>query len=451
MNRFLRSGYTGLLVLVAAAPLSSVACGEDRSLGDVGDSGVDAAPDTSVGPEEDAAVDAGSDVSEPPVREDAAPPTIECTTSPCVVDITRGNDNTCVLTSAGAVYCWGDSPCGEVGAPLGGTDTDFKPVSAPRQVLTGVRAISAGAASTCAILNSGELRCWGSLVSLFNSRTSGGFGQACTPNATPTVIDGVPPLTAVSSSLSNGCGVTANEELWCWGSNGNGLLARDGYTPCSYYTQCDTPSYPPARADLLKGKAKDVTLAYGGAFAFTETGELQSWGTNITIGRTSSASVDSTPLPVALPNISSISVSLHGDGQSRGNNICAAAQGEIYCWGGYNAPPRIVALPPKQYAAQVSASLHGCARTVDGSVFCWGGNQAGQLGDGTGVDHYLVPTKVEGLKAKAAKVVTSKATTCALLVTGEVQCWGANDKGQLGSGSADFLPHLQPGSVVAFQ
>jgi alpha-tubulin suppressor-like RCC1 family protein len=88
---------------------------------------------------------------------------------------------------------------------------------------------------------------------------------------------------------------------------------------------------------------------------------------------------------------------------------------------------------------------------VDGSVFCWGSNQAGQLGDGTGVDHPLVPTKVAGLKAKAAKVVASKATTCALLVTGEVQCWGANDKGQLGVGSADFLPHLQPGSVVAFQ
>ena len=452
MNRFLRGGYGGLIVLVALAPLGSVACGEDTRLGEVVDSGVDAAPDTdSAAAPEDAATDAGSDVSDASDIRDAAPPTIECAATPCIVDITRGNDDTCALTSTGTVYCWGDSPCGEVGAPLGGGDAELGPVPAPRHVLDGVRGISAGAGSTCAITNGGELECWGSLVSQFSNTMGGGAGQSCTPNPTPTRIDGVPPLAAVASTLANGCGVTEDGELWCWGSNGNGLLARAGLAPCSYYSPCDTASYPPARADLLDGKVKDVTIAFGGAFAFTASNQLMSWGTSVTIGRTSSADVDPNPLPVDLPNISSISISLHGDGQSRGNNVCAAAQGRVYCWGGYNAPPRVVALPADQYATQVSASLHTCTRTIDGSVFCWGSNQAGQLGDGTGIDHYLVPTKVEGLKAKAAKVVASKATTCALLLTGEVQCWGANDKGQLGMGSADFLPHLQPGSVVAFQ
>jgi Regulator of chromosome condensation (RCC1) repeat len=450
MNMFLRSGYTGLLVLAAAAPFVSAGCSDDTPLGEVADSGSDAdgAVDTGVDSQEDAATDAGADSA---FLLDAAPPSIECTTDPCVVDISRGNDHTCALSSTGAVYCWGDNPCGEVGAPIDGTPTDFKPVPAPRQVLSGVRSISAGASSTCAILQSGELRCWGSLVSAFSDGTSGGYNHSCTPNATPTAVAGVPQLTAVSSTMSSGCGVATDGTLWCWGSTYNNLLGRAGYSTCSYYRPCDSPSYPAAPADLVNGKVKDVLVSYGGVFVFDSSNQLWTWGGNAAVGRTSSMAVDPTPLPADLTNINSLSVSLFGDGQYTANNTCAASQGRVYCWGEYRAPTRLIPLPDEQLATQVSASFHACARTMDGSVFCWGSNQAGQLGDGTGKDHTLVPTKVDGLKAKAVKVTASKATSCALLVSGEVQCWGANDKGQLGTGSADFLPHLKPGTTVAFQ
>lgn len=461
MNMPPRNGYTALLVLVAAAPLVAaslglVGCSKGSSAadGDLGDSGIDSPSDAAVdSPRDDAAADADIDSS---VLQDAAPPAVECDGGTCVVDISRGSDDTCILTSTGLVYCWGDNACGEVGAPLGASDAgdagaDFNPVSAPRQILSGVKAISAGASSTCAILASGEVRCWGSLASLFGDTSSGGYNHACTPNATPTPIAGVPHLSAVSSTLSNGCGVTEDKDLWCWGSSFDNLLGRAGYSSCSYFAPCEKASYPPARADLVGGKVRDVIVSYGGVLVLDESNRLWSWGGNEALGRTSSLAIDPTPGLVDLPNLSSASASLFGDGQYTANNSCAASQGKIYCWGDYHTPPRVVPLPAGQYAAQVSASFHACTRTVDGSVFCWGSNQAGQLGDGTGADHPLVPTKVEGLKAKAVKVVASKATTCALLLTGEVQCWGANDKGQLGIGSADFLPHLQPGSAVAFQ
>ncbi|AKV00461.1 regulator of chromosome condensation RCC1 [Labilithrix luteola] len=446
-----------MLALLLATPFGVVCCGDDSSkegFNDSEDSGtVDTGTTSTSDAANDAAEEAATDAGPDAELQDAAPPTITCGTGTCVVDISRGSDDTCVLTKTGDVYCWGDNPCGEVGAPLddGGGQAGFKPVPAPRKVLSGVRSISAGAASTCAILDSGELRCWGSPVSAFSETTSGGFSRACTPNDVPSAVEGVPHLVAVSSTLSNGCGVADDGELWCWGSNGNYLLGRDGYPGCSYYTKCSMASYPPAKADLLSVKVKDVIVGYGTVVVTDESGQLLSWGGSGLIGRPSSMSADPTPLPIALSNVSSVSVSLFGDGQYYGNNACAVAAGEVYCWGGYRAPPRVVPLPAEEYATQVSASFHSCARTTSGSAFCWGGNQAGQLGDGTGVDHPLLPTKVEGLKDKVAKVVASKASTCALLVNGEVQCWGANDKGQLGLGSADFLPHLQPGPVVAFQ
>lgn len=458
MNTFLRKRTLGLLVLLVATPFGVICCGDDSSNKGFSDAEDSGATDTGVSSTHDAGTDAAEDDgpadAAPDVRElqDAAPPTIACGAGICAVDISRGSDDTCALTSTGDVYCWGDNPCGEVGAPLDddGT-TGFSPVPAPRKVLTGARSISAGGSSTCAILNSGELRCWGSPASAFTDTSSGGFNRACTPNATPSPVDGVPHLKAVSSTLSNGCGVADDGKLWCWGSNGNGLLGRAGYAACSYYTQCQSPSYPPAEADLLSVKVKDVAIGYGGVIVTDETGRLLSWGASGMLGRLSSMSPDPTPLPIELSNVSNVSISIFGDGQYYGNNTCAAAGGSIYCWGGYRTPPRMIPLPLEQYATQVSASFHTCTRTASGDAFCWGGNQAGQLGDGTGVDHPLVPTKVDGLKDKAAKVVTSKASTCALLVNGEVQCWGANDKGQLGIGSADFLPHLRPETVVAFQ
>lgn len=474
MSKPLQHRYAGLLVpltaLLVAVTGMVVGCSVGSST-DVAllDSGTDS-PSSDAGVEGASVDDATVGNPDAFVLRDAAPPPIECDASPCVIDISRGTDDTCALTSTGDVYCWGDNSCGEVGAKMAQADAgdasdagdageggavapppDLDPVTAPRKVLTGARSISAGASSTCAILNDGQLRCWGSPVSAFTDTTSGGSGHTCTPNATPTAIAGVPKLTAVSTTLSNGCGVAEDKKLWCWGSNANALLGRAGYSACSYYSQCTTASYPPARADLVVGDVKDVLVSYGGIYVLDATNHLLTWGGSEALGRTSSLSVDPNPLPVLLADPSSFSVSLFGDGQYRGNNACVTSQGKVYCWGGYHLPPRVIALPMVEYAAQVSASLHSCVRTVDGTVFCWGGNTAGQLGDGTGVDHPLVPSKVEGLKAKAAKVVASKATTCALLVTGEVQCWGANDKGQVGIGSADFVPHLQPGPAVTFQ
>jgi len=66
---------------------------------------------------------------------------------------------------------------------------------------------------------------------------------------------------------------------------------------------------------------------------------------------------------------------------------------------------------------------------------CWGYNGDGQLGDGNTTSSD-VPVTVTGITgAKAVTSDTGGDTTCALLSTNRVDCWGANSSGELGNGT----------------
>ena len=76
---------------------------------------------------------------------------------------------------------------------------------------------------------------------------------------------------------------------------------------------------------------------------------------------------------------------------------------------------------------------HSCAVRDDGTVWCWGRNDFGQLGDGTATDSN-VPVQAIGI-ANATKVEAGELFTCALDDAGQVSCWGNNQAGQLGDGT----------------
>lgn len=88
-------------------------------------------------------------------------------------------------------------------------------------------------------------------------------------------------------------------------------------------------------------------------------------------------------------------------------------------------------------------SAHACAALADGSIECWGANDAGQLGDGSTVDRGE-PVPVLGI-AGAQSVTAGGRHSCALLTDSTVRCWGANDHGQLGDGTT--TGRLQPITV----
>ena len=83
----------------------------------------------------------------------------------------------------------------------------------------------------------------------------------------------------------------------------------------------------------------------------------------------------------------------------------------------------------------ISAGLrHSCAVTSAGGVKCWGANYGGALGDGT-EDRHFAPVDVVGLSSGVTAVAAGYDSSCALLSSGGVKCWGYNAQGKLGDGT----------------
>lgn len=87
-------------------------------------------------------------------------------------------------------------------------------------------------------------------------------------------------------------------------------------------------------------------------------------------------------------------------------------------------------------AIDISANSYGnhaCAVLATGEVNCWGYNSEGQLGDGTTANS-SIPVAVVGISTAIAVSVGIE-HSCALLLNGTMQCWGANGEGKLGDGT----------------
>lgn len=123
---------------------------------------------------------------------------------------------------------------------------------------------------------------------------------------------------------------------------------------------------------------------------------------------------------------------------------CArSAEGDLSCWGRNHLgqvgdgtqEDRWSPTPVLEGVRDASLSVdHACAVFDDGAVRCWGYNNDGQVGEDTLEYRVLVPLEVR-LPGDARQVVTGSAHSCALLLSGEVHCWGLDEDGQLGRGS----------------
>jgi alpha-tubulin suppressor-like RCC1 family protein len=76
------------------------------------------------------------------------------TGAPC---LHLGSQHACALLSDGLVDCWGSNTSGQLG---NGTPSSYSPTPVQVSNLSGVTAISTGAAHSCALSN-GSLMCWG--------------------------------------------------------------------------------------------------------------------------------------------------------------------------------------------------------------------------------------------------------------------------------------------------
>jgi serine/threonine protein kinase/alpha-tubulin suppressor-like RCC1 family protein len=83
-------------------------------------------------------------------------------------------------------------------------------------------------------------------------------------------------------------------------------------------------------------------------------------------------------------------------------------------------PPSVLAL----------GGRHSCAVTVDGGAECWGSNDRGQLGDGS-AQRRTTPVHVAAALTFAS-IGVGTTQSCGVTRTGDVYCWGSDASGQLG-------------------
>ena len=80
-----------------------------------------------------------------------------------------------------------------------------------------------------------------------------------------------------------------------------------------------------------------------------------------------------------------------------------------------------------------AGNSHTCAIVLGGEVRCWGANGSGQVGDGTQT-YRATPVTVSELSGATA-ITAGNSHTCAIVSGGEVRCWGDNGSGQVGDGT----------------
>ncbi|MCB1017084.1 MAG: carboxypeptidase regulatory-like domain-containing protein [Acidimicrobiales bacterium] len=305
-------------------------------------------------------------------------------------------------------------------------------------------AVSAGLLHTCALLDGGQVKCWGG-----NGSGRLGIGSSDTRgdqagemgDALPTVALGTGRTAiAITAAGVHTCALLDDGRVKCWGSGFAGRLGSGGTANLG-----DGPGEMGdalAPVDLGTGRtATALTAGRDHTCALLDDGSVKCWGEN---------------------EFGQLGL---GDTADRGDQ--AGEMGD--------ALPA-VALGTGRTALAVSAgSHHTCALLDTLAVKCWGANGGGQLGlgdtarrgDGPGEMGDALPAVDLGGGAIATMVTAggnpssiTTAHTCAALLDRTLRCWGSNSSGQIGAGDevargdgpgemGDALPATSPAATGA--
>ena len=283
--------------------------------------------------------------------------------------------------------------------------------------------------SFCALLSTGVIRCWG-------DDTEGQLGDGSMANsAIPQTVIGITNATDISTTNEDSyCAVLNSGAIYCWGVNANGQLGDGGAVAIA-----DTPVQVTGITN-----AASVVGDNDSYCAVLKTGAVDCWGDNYQ-GNLGDGATESSTVPVTVTNISN-AVSITADGDY---TYCAIlSTGGVDCWGaaqvgqvGNGTTPQYsdVAVPVTGISNAKALSADPietfCALLGSGEVDCWGDNQEGDLGDGTtqfGVS--AIPMPVVGI-SDAERISNDYAQAfCVTLANGSVECWGQNADGALGVG-----------------
>lgn len=200
-----------------------------------------------------------------------------------------------------------------------------------------------------------------------------------------------------------------------------------------------------------------VPLALGPdhSCAIAPGGLLRCWGAN-RAGEVDPAST----VPIYRPMVAGSGLTVRSVAAGYNHTCVIADDGQTYCWGQYGmtgtslrggGPEAAVVEGNHRFLTLSAGYSHSCGVDPEGAGWCWGWNDRGQLGDGTIGGFSLVPAPVQG-EVRFAWISAGGSFSCGLSRRGEVYCWGANDKGQLGLDHTSDTPVPAPlGNPVPFR
>ncbi len=346
-----------------------------------------------------------------------------------VVAIAVGESHTCALTNAGAVKCWGRGDSGQLGDGI--LDDSARPVDVVG-LSSGVTAISAGYDHSCAVTAGGGVKCWG-------GNEYGHLGDGTLDDrSTPVDVDGLSSGVAdIGSGLWLNCALTTTGGVKCWGLGGDGQLGNGD----------DEPSLSPVNVSGLTTGVTSIAVGALHVCALTTGGGVKCWGNGVN-GQLGNGNDENSLTPVDVSGLTS-GVALLNAGDS--HSCVLTSDGDAKCWGfngsgelgnGATAPKETTPVDVLGLGDDVTllslGSDHSCALTSTGGLQCWGANEFGELGNGTTDDSLTPVDVVEGttqpveLPVKAGSLVSGDTHTCVVTTLGGVLCWGKNDNGQLG-------------------
>ncbi|MBX3014407.1 MAG: hypothetical protein KF832_22990 [Caldilineaceae bacterium] len=353
-----------------------------------------------------------------------------------VATISGGEKHVCAVTTSGGVKCWGRNAHGQAGAA---TAAGFY-LTIPANVTgltSGATAVAAGGHHTCARLANSSLKCWG-------VGESGQLGDGVNYlYSTPVAVTGVSgSVSSLALGGSHSCALI-DGAAQCWGSN--------------EYLQLGNPvvgaSPLPVAVNFTGGTFTALATGLDHSCGRTSIGALVCWGGNYwgQLGLGHTDYTDQLNSPAGL----TAGVTAFAAGYA---HTCAVVNGTTQCWGQNNygqlgtgntvdssTPVDVSGLQPNEVVALAASGDHTCALTTTSSVKCWGHNGFGELGSGSTSESESTPVTVAGLANDVLAITAGLYHSCARFASA-VQCWGRNDLGQLGDNSNQ--DRLAPVAVV---
>jgi alpha-tubulin suppressor-like RCC1 family protein len=287
--------------------------------------------------------------------------------------VVAGYSHNCIITANGGVKCWGGNGNGQLGNGTNG-DRD-RPVEVIGLAAgSGVTALATGDSHTCAVTAGGGVKCWG-------SNSSGQLGDGTlTDRSAPVQVTGLPSgsgVTALAAGGAHTCALTPGGGVKCWGANGSGQLGDWTFIEKSAPAEVSGLPTGSGVLALAAGGAHTCVVTAGGGvvcWGLNRSGQLGN-GTNAN----SSTLVGVSGIPAG-SEVKALAAGLYHTCAltARGTVKCWGSGGLGQLGNGpradNNTPEGVSMFPPGSGVAGLAAGGdHTCALTAGGSVKCWGG------------------------------------------------------------------------------